>query len=70
MSGLNFGYISQNLILNATEFDLVKQKKSLELKTKLSKTVCSAYQRKCLLSCHEYIELKLLTSQSSGQGNN
>lgn len=57
-SGLNFGHVYQSLILNATEFDLMKQMKSLELKRKPSKTltVHFACQRKCLLSCHEYIE--------------
>lgn len=57
-SGLNFGHVYQNLILNATEFDLMKQIKSFELERKPSKilTVHFACQRKCLLSCHEYIE--------------
>lgn len=65
-SGLNFGNAYQNLIWPD------EQMKSLELKRKPSKTltVHFACQRKCLLSCHEYIDWKLLTSQSSGQGNN
>lgn len=54
-SGLNFGCIYENLILNATEFDLVKQKPLYENEA-FENTVYSACQRKCLLSCHEYIE--------------